>query len=101
MLRESNMPALLTENGFIDNVNDAAKLKSASFLESIARGHVNGIVKCFNLPKKATAVFHTVVAGDTVYGLSKRYGSTINQIRQWNNLDGSYTIYVGQRLRVK
>ncbi len=101
VLRESNMPALLTENGFIDNVNDAAKLKSASFLESIARGHVNGIVKCFNLPKKATAVFHTVVAGDTVYGLSKRYGSTINQIRQWNNLDGSYTIYVGQRLRVK
>ncbi|MGD6899961.1 N-acetylmuramoyl-L-alanine amidase [Bacillus infantis] len=101
VLRESNMPALLTENGFIDNVNDAAKLKSASFLESIALGHVNGIVKCFNLPKKATAVFHTVVAGDTVYGLSKRYGSTVNQIRQWNNLDGSYTIYVGHRLRVK
>jgi N-acetylmuramoyl-L-alanine amidase len=101
MLRESNMPAILTENGFIDNTNDAAKLKSASFIEALARGHVNGIVKSFNLPKKATAVYHTVVSGDTVYALSRTYGSTVQQIRDWNNLDANYTIYVGQRLRVK
>ncbi|MFP7445211.1 N-acetylmuramoyl-L-alanine amidase [Bacillus infantis] len=101
MLRESNMPAILTENGFIDNANDAAKLKSASFIESLARGHVNGIVKSFNLPKKSTAVYHTVVSGDTVYSLSRTYGSTVQQIRDWNNLDANYTIYVGQRLRVK
>jgi N-acetylmuramoyl-L-alanine amidase len=71
VLRESNMPALLTENGFIDNGNDAAKLKSSSFIESIARGHVNGIARSFNLPKKSTAIYHTVVSGDTVYSLSK------------------------------
>lgn len=101
MLRESNMPALLTENGFIDNANDAAKLKSASFIEALARGHVNGITKSFNLPKKSTAVYHTVVSGDTVYSISRTYGSTVQQIRDWNNLDGNYIIYVGQRLRVK
>lgn len=99
VLRESNMPALLTENGFIDNVNDANKLKTTSFIESIARGHVNGIVKCFNLPKKAT--YHTVVSGDTVYSLSQQYGSTIQQIKTWNNLDNNYSIYPGQVLRVK
>jgi N-acetylmuramoyl-L-alanine amidase len=101
MLRESNMPAILTENGFIDNANDAAKLKSASFIEALARGHVNGIVKSFNLTKKSTAVYHTVVSGDTVYALSRTYGSTVEQIRAWNNLDANYTIYLGQRLRVK
>lgn len=54
VLRESNMPAVLTENGFIDNSSDAAKLKSAAFITSLARGHVNGIVKAFGLkPKKA------------------------------------------------
>ncbi|MQR94339.1 N-acetylmuramoyl-L-alanine amidase family protein [Fictibacillus phosphorivorans] len=99
VLRESNMPALLTENGFIDNVNDANKLKTTSFIESIARGHVNGIVKCFNLPKKAT--YHTVVSGDTVYALSQQYGSTVEQIKTWNNLDNNYSIYPGQVLRVK
>ena len=101
VLRESNMPALLTENGFIDNGTDAAKLKTASFIESLARGHVNGIVKCFNLPKKSTAIYHTVVSGDTVYSLSQRYGSTAQQIKDWNGLDANYTIYIGQVLRVK
>ncbi|UQX52276.1 N-acetylmuramoyl-L-alanine amidase [Cytobacillus pseudoceanisediminis] len=101
MLRESAMPALLTENGFIDNANDAAKLKSSTFIENLARGHVNGIVKCFNLSKKNSAVYHTVVSGDTVYSLSRTYGSSIQQIRDWNNLDANYTIYVGQVLRVK
>lgn len=51
VLRESNMPAFLTENGFIDNANDAAKLKNASFLAMIARGHANGLARAFNLTK--------------------------------------------------
>lgn len=52
VLRESRMPAMLTENGFIDNSSDAAKLKSNAFITSIARGHVNGIVKAFGLKAK-------------------------------------------------
>ncbi|PEZ76436.1 MULTISPECIES: N-acetylmuramoyl-L-alanine amidase [Bacillaceae] len=101
VLRETDMPALLSENGFIDNVNDAGKLKTASFIESLARGHVNGLVKCFNLTKKSTAVYHTVVSGDTVYSLSTAYGSTVQQIKDWNGLDSQYTITVNQKLRVK
>lgn len=52
MVRESKMPAILTENGFIDHPNDAAKLKQSSFIEKIAQGHVNGLVKIFNLQAK-------------------------------------------------
>jgi N-acetylmuramoyl-L-alanine amidase len=55
VLRETNMPAILTENLFIDNANDAAKLKSEQFLQQVAYGHVQGIVKAFGLKKKATA----------------------------------------------
>lgn len=101
MLRESNMPALLTENGFIDQPADADKLKQAAYIERIARGHVNGIARIFNLTRKNTAVYHTVAAGDTVYALAQRYGSTIQQIRNWNGLDANYTIRIGQSLRVK
>ncbi|RAK18232.1 N-acetylmuramoyl-L-alanine amidase [Anoxybacillus vitaminiphilus] len=52
VLRETRMPALLTENLFIDNVNDAAKLKSEQFLLQIAHGHVEGMVKAFGLKKE-------------------------------------------------
>jgi len=52
VLRESKMPALLTENLFIDHPDDAARLKDAAFLDRIARGHVNGLAKAFGLKKR-------------------------------------------------
>jgi len=42
---------------------------------------------------------HVVSRGDTLYGLSKRYGSSVQSIRNANRISGS-TIYVGQRLKV-
>jgi N-acetylmuramoyl-L-alanine amidase len=66
VLRESNMPALLTENGFIDNVNDAYLMKQPSWLQAVAQGHVNGIAIAFNLPPKQSGgedILYKVIAG--------------------------------------
>jgi N-acetylmuramoyl-L-alanine amidase len=63
VLRETKMPAILTENLFIDNTSDAAKLKSEQFLLQIAHGHVEGIVKAFGLKKK---VYATTVNDDII-----------------------------------
>ena len=52
VLRETRMPAILTENGFIDSRNDANLLNSSSFIESLARGHANGVASALNLRKK-------------------------------------------------
>jgi N-acetylmuramoyl-L-alanine amidase len=54
VLRESAMPALLTENGFIDHAGDAAKLKQAASIEKIARGHAEGLASAFGFKKKST-----------------------------------------------
>lgn len=54
VLRETNMDAVLTENGFIDNASDAEKLRNPSFLQSLARGHANGVARAFNLKRKST-----------------------------------------------
>lgn len=68
MLRESNMPAILTENLFLDNKSDAALLAKDSFLEKIAQGHTNGIVQAFQLTKTTTPnlfnnTYYRVIAG--------------------------------------
>ena len=63
VLRETKMPAILTENLFIDNANDAAKLKSDQFLQQIAYGHVIGLEKAFGLKKKGGQI---TVQKDTV-----------------------------------
>ncbi|WP_079504650.1 N-acetylmuramoyl-L-alanine amidase [Mesobacillus jeotgali] len=54
VLRESNMDAMLSENGFIDNTQDAALMKQESWQRDIARGHANGIARAFNLKSKET-----------------------------------------------
>lgn len=43
VLRETAMPAVLTENLFIDTVANANLLKRADFITATARGHANGI----------------------------------------------------------
>lgn len=43
---------------------------------------------------------HTVSKGDTVYGLSRRYGVPVRSVIAANNLHPPYTIHVGQRIRV-
>ncbi|UTR13507.1 peptidoglycan-binding protein [Salipaludibacillus sp. LMS25] len=53
VLRLTNMSAILTENGFIDNASDANKLKDDKFLDKIAEGHVNAIAKMFGLKSGA------------------------------------------------
>ncbi|GIO26655.1 N-acetylmuramoyl-L-alanine amidase [Ornithinibacillus bavariensis] len=66
VLRESNMPALLTENGFIDNPNDANLMKQTSWLQAVAQGHVNGLAIAFNLPPKQNGggeILYKVIAG--------------------------------------
>lgn len=53
VLRESTMDAMLSENGFIDTASDAEKMKDHGWIENVARGHVNGLAKAFNLHRNA------------------------------------------------
>lgn len=49
VLRETQMPAVLLENLFIDNARDAAYLKDQSFLEGAASAIAGGVVRAFGL----------------------------------------------------
>lgn len=49
VLRETTMPAILTENGFIDSDKDYQKLLKDSILQNIADAHVLGICNYFGV----------------------------------------------------
>ncbi len=51
------------------------------------------------LPKAKSPVTHTVMAGETMYSLSKKYNSSIEDIKSWNNLTGE-NLSLGQSLIV-
>ncbi|MGX1832383.1 N-acetylmuramoyl-L-alanine amidase [Paenibacillus taichungensis] len=52
MVRESKMPAVLTENLFIDVVSDADRLKQTTVINAIIDGHVQGIAAYLGLVEK-------------------------------------------------
>ncbi len=53
-------------------------------------------------PEKQTkAVYHEVVAGETIYGISRRYGLTVDELRHLNQLKSEVIIHPNQRLLVR
>ena len=66
VLRETNMSAVLTENGFIDTKKDADFLKSDANLRKVGEAHALGVAKYFGLQKKEEPgqnVYYRVVTG--------------------------------------
>lgn len=61
------------------------------------------IKKTTSLPSTADEVvpegFYRVKAGDTLYGIAKKFNVKVENIVTWNNLE-SYSIEVGQKLKV-
>lgn len=57
------------------------------------------------IPSNATvdinAATHTVVYGDTIYNVAKRYKISQDDLRTWNNLTDGSVIKIGQVLKVK
>jgi LysM repeat protein len=51
-------------------------------------------------PKVAAPKTHTVQAGETLFGISRNYGLTVEQLRSLNRLSDSDTIQPGQKLVV-
>lgn len=67
VLRETEMPAVLTENGFIDNEQEAEQMRSESWIVDVAEAHAAGIAEALELEETSTQetddTFYRVVAG--------------------------------------
>lgn len=55
VLRETKMPAILVECGFMTNRNEAALMRTEAFQRNCAQAIVNGLVAQYNLTKNPTA----------------------------------------------
>ncbi len=89
VLRETSMPAILTENGFIDNAADVVKLKDPNFRQLLAVAHAKGICDYFGvLFKEATpsqptlnVLYRVILDGKQTMALSYQE-SAIAEVRK-------------------
>ena len=94
-----NIEPVLIEYAFIDNKNDAEKIKNN--YERYAESVVKAVSDYKNIPYTTsnTKDTYTVVRGDTLWNISKRLNVPIDEIKRLNNLD-SNLLYVGQVLKL-
>ncbi len=45
-------------------------------------------------------VYHTIAAGESLYGISRKYGVTVDQLQQWNHLASPDKIGMGDKLKI-
>ncbi|MFA0960979.1 LysM peptidoglycan-binding domain-containing protein [Roseivirga sp. BDSF3-8] len=83
-----------TENSALEQVGEASKNGQESDVRWVE-------VESTNLPKNTnSAQKHTVQAGETLYGISRSYNVTVDDLKKWNNL-GDNGLKPGQELIVK
>lgn len=65
-----------------------------------AKGQQDSAAKTSSAPVvNSDVATHYVLQGETLYSISKKFGVTVEQLKQWNNL-GNESIHFGQQLAV-
>lgn len=77
VLVNTTMPAILTENGFVDTLSDANKLKDPNFIKAIALAHAKGICNYSGISFQAPEVLLPDVI-DTYEEVEKALGEILN-----------------------
>ncbi|MEG9296154.1 LysM peptidoglycan-binding domain-containing protein [Mangrovibacillus sp. Mu-81] len=70
-------------------------MKKSTFFKSAVMALT---ISALGISSTGAANFHLIQKGDTLWGLSQKYGMTVDQLKESNNLD-SNTIYAGEKLR--
>jgi N-acetylmuramoyl-L-alanine amidase len=97
------MPSVLVEPGFITNSRDAKYLKSEWGRDEAARAVAAGIISYLERypppsSQRSEVIVHKVREGDTLWKISRMYGSTVAVIQEANRLNRSTKLYIGQEL---
>lgn len=105
MLRESRMPAILIEGGFMDSTIDIKKLRDDNVLKRAGINIADAVAKYLGLKEKskqtvASGSTYTVKKGDTLSGIAKRFNTTVNKLVSVNNISNPDLIRVGQKLNL-
>lgn len=75
---------------------------SAAYAGSSASSSVSQIVVSVvtSTPDESGYIFHEVKDGQTLWTISEAYGVTIAEIQAWNNLNGSTSLSLGEKLLI-
>lgn len=91
-----NNESIIVEYGFVDNESDANKIKNnyKQYAESVVKA-----ISDYKGIKYYNDDYYTVVKGDNLWNLAKKYNTTVANIKSENNLK-SDLLKIGQKLKI-
>lgn len=120
VLRSPDVPSILIETGFITNLDEERKLRSASYQKKIANSVYKALGDYYDQTpyysqasyaspviasgsssnlKNSRIAYHKVRRGDSLSKIAQRYGMSLRQLKELNGLKRN-TAILGQRLKV-
>jgi murein DD-endopeptidase MepM/ murein hydrolase activator NlpD len=91
---------LLLSNKTFDYVALAKKVAVKNYSSKKGTPAKNNTASKNNVSAKGGGKVHTVVKGDTLYAIAKRYGTTVDAICKKNGLNSKSTLKLGQKIKV-
>lgn len=100
--------ALLATGKFVE-YTDISHINSDKYAQEgdvyLSEGHhvvmITDVDHPEEVPVKKTELIHTVVKGDTLFDIAERYGSTVEDLVQFNNIRRPDIISIGQKIIIK
>ncbi len=103
VLKSLAMPSVLVEVGFLSNSGDVDRLRRDDYRQRYAEAMARAVDDYFAAYEPVAATpdgVHEVAPGETLWSIARRYGKSVAELRNINDLPDNCTIYVGQKLNV-
>lgn len=89
---------VIVEYGFLDSTSDDVNQLKNNW-QKYADAVVDAVVDYIGLTPSNNTGYYTVKSGDSLWSIAKKYNTTVDEIKNLNNLT-SNTLRIGQQLRI-
>ncbi len=100
VINNTTMPAMIVECAFVDSESDMKNYNP----KKVATAIYKGICTTSNIGEEEEAntnQYYIVKKGDTLWGISRKFGTTVDRLVEMNSIKNKNFISIGQNLRIR
>lgn len=98
VLKHTIMPAVLIECAFVDSRSDIDRYSHVDMADAIVRGICRAFGVSSSNVNNSGSIYYTVHKGDTLWGIARKYGVSVERLVELNNIKNKDLIMIGEKI---